>query len=376
MSQIGQWTFSMLFDEVQTAMRPQTKMAIWYFCSSRPSLQPEAHQQRLSPESRTQEPDSVLLSRTHLTKPITDARRTNMSPTSSRIPTPPSSSARYSPTMGSRLPDSGPHRPSSARTPTPSGVPLTPPGTEGSSQSYRPPRKSYKSEARQPHTKETEQPSPNKSSPYVSAHLGDPCTIGSLDHLLTCGHKILTMQPEDCTSNCKQSTSPLINPRGLDEPFCCMACITEHIRDSHAQKVAAFCEELKRVAKETGKRDAKAWIAEKIAIMEIGWHNQRVEEMDAKAEKGRFCHAFYVDPEYQELAELALHRKEKASRKRAPMNQHVAPAQRGATQSRHGQSPGLSTSSASASASRSSTTKKSPSRIPSLQKCVSGWEGP
>ncbi|CZT25454.1 uncharacterized protein RCC_11186 [Ramularia collo-cygni] len=69
-----------------------------------------------------------------------------------------------------------------------------------------------------------------ESPPYTTPHIGEPCTLSSLDHLLTCTHKILTTTPipEPCARNChvRVLRPDYAQPRDLDSGFVCFACLT------------------------------------------------------------------------------------------------------------------------------------------------------
>lgn len=157
----------------------------------------------------------------------------------------------------------------------------------------------------------TEKPKASRSGSnnhphYVTFHLGEPCTVGALDHLLTCGHKIMTTHPENCASNCNQQDPQHTNPRSLDQAFTCMACIVEQIKKEHAEKVLSFCAALEAVAGTIGKADAANWMKEKVTIMEIAWRDLELDQMREKAATGRSCHAFYVGEDYQDMVNEVL----------------------------------------------------------------------
>ena len=145
------------------------------------------------------------------------------------------------------------------------------------------------------------------------AHMGDPCTMDALDHRLNCGHKVITKQPEPCASNCHSPESTSANPRGLDEPFVCFACITKNLQQKHAEKIVSFRSELEQVSKGTKKPYAHEWIRSKLEIIEIAWRDQEVDDMMKQSSLGRFCHAIYVDTDYQELANKAMEKRERLS---------------------------------------------------------------
>lgn len=150
--------------------------------------------------------------------------------------------------------------------------------------------------------------SPSNEHPnYITFHMGEPCTIGSLDHHLACGHKVLTTSPENCASNCKQPPNVRhANPRSIDQPFVCLACIVEQIKVDRTRKVQAFCDTMRQVANVTAKADPAEWIPQKVAVMEIAWEEIEMEQVKSRAAQGRFCHAFYIDEEFADLASAAM----------------------------------------------------------------------
>ena len=85
-----------------------------------------------------------------------------------------------------------------------------------------------------------------------------------------------------------------------------MACITQKIREWRAEKVRIFEEDLKRVAKAFGETLLRETIAQRIEKIESGWKLLEFDEIDARAQIGRFSWPFYVDPEYAEAVETVL----------------------------------------------------------------------
>lgn len=173
----------------------------------------------------------------------------------------------------------------------------------------------------------------NNHPHYITVHVGEPCTLGALDHILTCGHKVITTQPGNCASNCNQLHSPHVNPRSIDEPFVCMACITQQIKGEHAEKVSSFVAALKSVADATGKTDSAKWIADKVRIMEIAWRDLELDQMKTQAAAGRFCHAFYIEEDYADLVSDVLaggraRTRETETRSAALMDPKVTEAER------------------------------------------------
>lgn len=165
--------------------------------------------------------------------------------------------------------------------------------------------------------KNTEHQHTNRSgnARYVSSHMGEPCTVGSLDHLLSCGHKVITRQPEACATNCVQPCSSDVNPRALDEAFTCVACIVDRLMEKNVERVRDFRSELEQVAKVTKKPDPQGWIAQKFSIMAIAWRHVDAEELFAQSKHGRFCHAIYVEADYEDLVNEVVRHRELVVRK-------------------------------------------------------------
>ena len=244
-----------------------------------------------------------------------------MSTSPSRIPTPPSRLPTPSPTLSTQSKNSSP--PSQPRVQTP--------GTSNtsSSKTSKSPSPSSSAIALSGKAKQqdeaakvtvtssviprVEDAGQNSDSRYITVHMGEPCTIGALGHLLICGHKVMTAQAETCASNCQQPHLSDRNPRGLDESFTCMTCITKHLQQKHAERVASFRAELEVVAKTTGKRNPHEWMAQKLEFMEVAWKDLEVTEMETLSKIGRFCHAIYVDEDYQELANLVMKQRQSSA---------------------------------------------------------------
>lgn len=140
---------------------------------------------------------------------------------------------------------------------------------------------------------------PKEGSPYIATHLGDPCTSQALDHVLECGHKVITTNPELCASNCKGSFSAHANPKGLDQAFACLACIVRAQQAKNAAKVQSFKEELEQVAISTNKPNPEQWIEAKVGFMQQAWKDLESEEMVAEAKASRYCYPVYVEPEIE-----------------------------------------------------------------------------
>lgn len=103
----------------------------------------------------------------------------------------------------------------------------------------------------------TPPPSPPKSnarfsddgeSLYIGAHFAEPCTIGCLAHVLSCGHKVHTTTIEPCARNCCHPPNPsppgskshrnTSNSRADNEGFICPVCVDSFIKERfHSFKV-------------------------------------------------------------------------------------------------------------------------------------------
>lgn len=143
---------------------------------------------------------------------------------------------------------------------------------------------------------------PESEGPYIAAPVGAPCTVNSLDHALACGHKVITGRPEPCASNCNICNSQHANPREVSRSFACLKCIVADQQTKHGQRVESFKKELQAVAKAAKKADPEFWIAGKIEVLAKTWNEISSAETMAEAEKGRFCHPMYVDPQTEGAA--------------------------------------------------------------------------
>ena len=143
-------------------------------------------------------------------------------------------------------------------------------------------------------------------SHFVGPHLGTPCTLGALDHRLQCGHKVMTARPERCGSNCQTHSSALANVRSAEQPFVCMACIIGEMKQAHDAKAMSFREELKAVAKASGKPLLRKEITRRLEVMEIGWRELDLKEIRERMKHGQLSHPFYVEPEYADAVESII----------------------------------------------------------------------
>ena len=143
-------------------------------------------------------------------------------------------------------------------------------------------------------------------SRFVGAHLGSPCTLGALDHRLQCGHKAMTPRPERCGPNCQTHSSALAKVRSAKKPYLCMACIVVEVKRAHDAKAISFQEELKAIAKASGKSLPREEIARRLEVMEIGWRELDLKEIRGRMKHGRLSHPFYVEPGYANAVEAII----------------------------------------------------------------------
>ena len=136
------------------------------------------------------------------------------------------------------------------------------------------------------------------------AHIGDPCTISCLDHILSCGHKIITAYPEPCARNCHARSPPdLLQPRDIGETFRCTACIIEHLSQRRRARSQSYMNELLDAASHTSKDES--WIAAKLDLVSVAWKDEDVEEFQSLSSRGRSCTAPWIDPEFLDIVEIA-----------------------------------------------------------------------
>lgn len=157
----------------------------------------------------------------------------------------------------------------------------------------------------------SESPKPARAAPsnhahYARPHMGQPCTAGAIDHLLKCGHKIITSQPETCAQNCHQPRTDSPNPRSLDQPFVCMTCVVIEISKERIKKRDSFCSALMRVAKGSGREPPMEWVREKLSAVDIAWRELDYQQIKEKLSEGRFCQVVHVDEDFKELVDKAL----------------------------------------------------------------------
>lgn len=151
-------------------------------------------------------------------------------------------------------------------------------------------------------------------------HMGDPCTIHCLDHILSCGHKVITITPEPCALNCHSRQHPdLLQPRDIGSPFVCTACIVEHLAQRHAERRAAYVAELVDAVRDSERGDA--WIEEKLSFVSLAWRDEDVAEFRTLYIRGRPSTAPWFEPEFQEVVSIASERE--ASGRRSSVSTFV-----------------------------------------------------
>lgn len=157
---------------------------------------------------------------------------------------------------------------------------------------------------------------------FIDAHIAMPCVTNTLCHRLTCGHTVCTATPEVCAKNC---TGPHDSgqPRNRETLFECMQCITDHIQDMQYGRLTMFALELADLAKK--RNEPSDWIHKKIDLVQAGWRDNDLQEMNDLREKGqgRHCQALWIEPEMQDLVDTS----NKASRmpSRTALEQYASP---------------------------------------------------
>lgn len=219
-----------------------------------------------------------------LNSPSEPAAPSSASPVTPKISTPPSTVSQSSKTLG----------PKTSIRPSPSPESTKP--------------KATRIDSALSHTSVTKpsEPELEQESPYVGPHIGDPCTANALDHLLECSHRVITMRPEDCATNCHRDYSAYPNARNLDQPFACLVCLATVQQAKHAWRVKSFEEELTEVAKAMMKPRRQQWIKEKIAIMEPAWRDLETDVVTAQSWAGRLCHPLNVEQEIEVMVMAVL----------------------------------------------------------------------
>lgn len=141
---------------------------------------------------------------------------------------------------------------------------------------------------------------------YPNPHFGDPCTHEGLEHLLGCGHRIWTTEPQPCASNCHiRDLADYGQIRDLDAPYMCMACIVAHLQATYDSRVDNLAAELETEAARL--QIGHDWVVWKIALLAQGWRDEDLQEMKEKAKNGKFCHSLWIEPEWRHLVDIVMH---------------------------------------------------------------------
>lgn len=83
-----------------------------------------------------------------------------------------------------------------------------------------------------------------------------------------------------------------------------MTCVVSEVKERHDANVALFQKELKVIAAAHRKDMEREEIARKLQVMEIGWQQLDLKRLRESVHSGRWSRPFYIDPDYQEAAEI------------------------------------------------------------------------
>lgn len=133
---------------------------------------------------------------------------------------------------------------------------------------------------------------------YVNAHFAEPCTVGCLTHILSCGHKVYTTTVEPCANNCSRPPGPsspgsqphrnIPNPRTDKEAFICPVCVDSFIADGFRSFRISVKSTVTRIWKQNLGLLPFGWIQESIplcSLMDQCQFRKRIQGL------GRCCHA-------------------------------------------------------------------------------------
>jgi hypothetical protein len=104
-----------------------------------------------------------------------------------------------------------------------------------------------------------------------------------------------------------------------------MACVTERVGKDYEKKAVSFQNHvlnhpLKTTMDPTNPTYA-SWISEKMATAAATWKAQALEEIYAASKKGRICGAFFLNPEFEEIANMACRRRMLADQRHGVVGQ-------------------------------------------------------
>lgn len=139
-----------------------------------------------------------------------------------------------------------------------------------------------------------------RSSPYMSPHISDPCTTGSLvHHLHPCGHKVITRSPVPCASNClreyNEKTLRWANAVITKEGFVCAACVQTHIQEHRSAQLRDLKDRFARTEARMGPLD-REWLKQQIAYGRGVLENDIEKEVKEFGKLGRPCSMIPGEP--------------------------------------------------------------------------------
>ncbi|KAF2161249.1 hypothetical protein M409DRAFT_28288 [Zasmidium cellare ATCC 36951] len=147
-------------------------------------------------------------------------------------------------------------------------------------------------------------PSSPTKSPYMHAHIGDPCIPGALVHQLSCGHKIITRIPEQCKANCQrplpECMAKFANAKHESHMFVCGTCVEEHVEKHRQAKRALFLETFEKTKRHMG-CIPEGWIESQMEYWERVWENDMHKEKAEFAKLGEVCTSIPGEPGPVEL---------------------------------------------------------------------------
>ncbi|KAK4505739.1 hypothetical protein PRZ48_003704 [Zasmidium cellare] len=150
-----------------------------------------------------------------------------------------------------------------------------------------------------------ETPTSPTKSPYMHAHIGDPCIPGALVHQLSCGHKVITRIPEQCKANCQRPLPECIakfaNAKHQSHAFVCGACVEQHVEKHRQNKRALFLETFDKTKLQMG-CFPEGWIESQMEYWERVWENDMQKERAEFAKLGEICTSIPGEPVPVELA--------------------------------------------------------------------------
>lgn len=133
---------------------------------------------------------------------------------------------------------------------------------------------------------------------YIGAHFAEPCTVGCLEEILSCGHKVFTTTVEPCANNCHHPPHPSThgsksyknapNSRTEKEAFICPVCVDSFIKDGFRSFRISIKSTVTRIGKHSLGPLPFAWIQASIPLhllIDEQQFRERIQEL------GRCCDA-------------------------------------------------------------------------------------